>query len=137
MASSLQSLVYSRGTLTVINQLKLPHDLVYVEISTAEDAWVAIRTMQVRGAPLIAIVAALSLAVHAHKLRGAFKSSAEAAIFLKDKMAYLRTSRPTAVNLFVATDILLASVLKLQDVIGSTADSVVDGYMNEAEVHVL
>lgn len=134
MSSSLQSLVYSRGKLTVIDQLKLPHTLVYVDISTSEDAWIAIRTMQVRGAPLIAIVAALSLAVHVCTVRSSFKSSSDAADFLKEKMTYLRTSRPTAVNLFVATDELLASVLSLQAATGSTADSVVDGYLKEAEV---
>ena len=137
MSSSLQSLVYSRGKLTVIDQLKLPHTLVYVDVSTSEDAWIAIRTMQVRGAPLIAIVAALSLAVHVCKVRSSFKSSSDAADFLKEKMTYLRTSRPTAVNLFVATDELLASVLSLQAAAGSTADSVVDGFLKEAEVPLI
>jgi methylthioribose-1-phosphate isomerase len=133
MSSSLQSLKYSRGSLSVIDQLKLPHELIYVEISSSEDAWTAIRTMQVRGAPLIAIVAALSLAVDVCKARNGFNSSSEAAEFLKDKMTYLRTSRPTAVNLFVATDALLASVLELEGSRGSTVDSVVDGFLLEAE----
>jgi S-methyl-5-thioribose-1-phosphate isomerase len=133
MSSSLQSLKYSRGSLTVIDQLKLPHELIYVEISSSEDAWTAIRTMQVRGAPLIAIIAALSLAVDVCKARNGFKSTSEAAEFLKDKMTYLRTSRPTAVNLFVATDALLASVLELEGLSGSTVDSVVDGFLLEAE----
>lgn len=134
MSSSLQSLKYVRGSLTVIDQLKLPHELVYVDIPTSEVAWVAIRTMQVRGAPLIAIVAALALAVDVHKAQGDFKSSTDAADYLKDKMTYLRTSRPTAVNLFVATDELLASVVRLQGETDSTAQSVVDGFLTEAEV---
>ena len=137
MSSSLQSLIYSRGSLTVIDQLKLPHELVYIEVNTSEDAWTAIRTMQVRGAPLIAIVAALALAVHVNKVRTTFKCSSDAAEFLSDKMTYLRTSRPTAVNLFVATDELLATVLELQGKNGSTADSVVDGFLKEAEVSLL
>ena len=134
MSSSLQSLVYSRGSLTVIDQLKLPHELVYVEIANSEDAWSAIRTMQVRGAPLIAIVAALSLAVDVCKVSHTFKSSSDAADFLKERMTYLRTSRPTAVNLFVATDELLATVLELESAVGSTAESVVEGFLSEAEV---
>jgi methylthioribose-1-phosphate isomerase len=137
MSSSLQSLIYQRGNLSVIDQLKLPHELVYIEVNSSEDAWVAIRTMQVRGAPLIAIVAALALAVHVCKVRATFKSSSDAAEFLSEKMTYLRTSRPTAVNLFVATDELLATVLELQKKGGSTADSVVDGFLEEAEVSVL
>ena len=136
MSSSLQSLIYARGSLTVIDQLKLPHELVYVEIVNSEDAWTAIRTMQVRGAPLIAIVAALALAVDVCKAHHTFKSSSDAAEFLKNKMTYLRTSRPTAVNLFVATDELLASVISLEMKTGSTADSVVEGFLIEAEVTI-
>ena len=134
MSSSLQSLKYSRGSLVVIDQLKLPHELVYVEIPSAEAAWTAIRTMQVRGAPLIAIVAALALAVDVFRAQNGFRSSKEASEYLKDKMTYLRTSRPTAVNLFVATDELLASVIRLQGETDSTARSVVEGFLNEAEV---
>ena len=136
MSSSLQSLIYSRGSLTVIDQLKLPHELVYVEIANSEDAWTAIRTMQVRGAPLIAIVAALSLAVDVCKAQHTFGCSSDAAEFLKNKMTYLRTSRPTAVNLFVATDELLASVISLEKRSASTAESVVEGFLIEAEVTI-
>ena len=136
MSSSLQSLIYSRGSLTVIDQLKLPHELVYVEIANSEDAWTAIRTMQVRGAPLIAIVAALSLAVDVCKAQHTFRCSSDAAEFLKNKMTYLRTSRPTAVNLFVATDELLASVISLEKRSASTAESVVEGFLIEAEVTI-
>ena len=127
-------MVYSRGALQVLDQLKLPHEKVYIDVHSAEDAWSTIRTMQVRGAPLIAIVAALGLAVHVTKVRGEFAGSAvAAAAFLQEKMTYLRTSRPTAVNLFVATDALAASVAALQAKAGSTADSVVDGFLADAE----
>jgi methylthioribose-1-phosphate isomerase len=132
-SATLQSLKYSRGSLKVIDQLKLPHELEYIDIFTSEDAWSAIRTMQVRGAPLIAIVAVLGLAVHVCKERRTFTSSADAANFLTEKMKYLRTSRPTAVNLFVETDKMMAKVAELQAQPGSTADSVVDGYLAEAE----
>ncbi|KAL6553806.1 G1/S-specific B-type cyclin Cig2 [Orobanche minor] len=53
----------------------------------------------VRGAPAIAIAAALSLAVEVSKL-GAFNGSAnDAASFLNNKLDYLVSSRPIAVNL--------------------------------------
>lgn len=60
--------------------------------------------MNVRGAPLIAIVAVLGLSVHLGTIRKDFNSVRELAAFLSDKIAYIRTSRPTAVNLFTATD---------------------------------
>ena len=40
---------YSRGSLQVLNQLKLPHETEYVDISGAEDAFKAIKTMMVGG----------------------------------------------------------------------------------------
>ena len=70
--NSLQSLIYERGSLQVIDQLKLPHELEFLPVRNADDAWSVIRTMQVRGAPLIAIVAALGLAVEAHTKKGDF-----------------------------------------------------------------
>lgn len=60
--------------------------------------------MQVRGAPLIAIVAALGLAVDTRSKQATFANVAEAKSFLLNSMTRLRESRPTAVNLFTATD---------------------------------
>jgi methylthioribose-1-phosphate isomerase len=67
---------------------------------------------QVRGAPLIAIVAMLGLAVElATQSANAddtttitSTTAADASKFILDKLEYLRTSRPTAVNLFNACD---------------------------------
>lgn len=106
----LESLKYSRGSLDVIDQLKIPNELVYIPLRTAEDAWVAIRTMAVRGAPLIAITAALGLAVETFHKKDSFQTTANLVSFLMERMQYLRTSRPTAVNLFRATDELMESV---------------------------
>jgi methylthioribose-1-phosphate isomerase len=60
---SLQAIRYSRGKLEVLDQLRLPHEHHYDVISTAEEAFECIRSMKVRGAPAIAIVASLALAV--------------------------------------------------------------------------
>ena len=81
---SLESLRYHRGSLSVIDQLLLPHKLQYIEVLNSEDAWQTIRTMQVRGAPLIAIVAALGLAVDVLKRHKSeeFKSVQDATNFL-------------------------------------------------------
>eukprot|EP01042_Synura_sphagnicola_P035942 gene35942-46000_t len=57
------SLKYSRGSFTVLDQLLLPHETKYLPVLGVNDAWTVIRTMQVRGAPLIAITAVLGLAV--------------------------------------------------------------------------
>lgn len=48
---------YSRGSLQVLNQLKLPHETEYVDISGAEDAFKAIKTMMVGKAKLTSTAA--------------------------------------------------------------------------------
>ena len=117
----------------MIDQLKLPSETVYVPIRDTEHAWFAIKSMQVRGAPLIAIVAALGLAVEIENKRSKFVTVEDAAFFLLEKMFYLRTSRPTAVNLFTATEELSALVGKLRSAVGTTVDSIIYAYIEAAE----
>lgn len=71
--ASLQAIKYTRGRLDVLDQLRLPHEHHYDEVSTCEEAFDCIKSMRVRGAPAIAIVAALALAVELH--RGACSKS--------------------------------------------------------------
>jgi methylthioribose-1-phosphate isomerase len=133
-STSLQSIIYTRGSLQVLDQLKLPHETSYLTISNSEDAWSVIRTMQVRGAPLIAITAVLGLAVEALHKKFDFTNLDEAGNFLLQKIEYLRTSRPTAVNLFVATD-ELTQLLK-QILLENTKNSqeVIQIYVDAAEL---
>jgi methylthioribose-1-phosphate isomerase len=130
---SLKSIDYSRGKMLVLDQLELPHRSIYIDIGNSQDAWSVIRSMQVRGAPLIAITAALGLAVEAEKVKITITSLEEARSFLLDKMAYLRTSRPTAVNLFTATDQLTALVNELASRPSIQAVEVFDGFIEAAE----
>ena len=50
-------------TVEIIDQTKLPHELVIVGLNTLDDSVRAIRTMQVRGAPLIGATAAYGVAL--------------------------------------------------------------------------
>eukprot|EP01038_Epipyxis_sp_PR26KG_P006470 gene6470-8900_t len=137
MAASLQSVIYSRGSLKVIDQLLLPHELSYITLNDSQDAWNVIRSMQVRGAPLIAITAALGLAIEAHHLLVSEKaqkfSLIEASAFLQEKLSFLRTSRPTAVNLFVATDYLSSLVVQNASNSNSSVSSLIESYIIAAE----
>ncbi|CAM8887139.1 unnamed protein product [Rhodiola kirilowii] len=113
-SSSLQSIRYTRSSLQLLDQRKLPLETVYLDINTSTDGWVAIRDMVVRGAPAIAIAAALSLAVEVSNLKVFDGSAKDAATFLFDKLEYLVSSRPTAVNLSDAAS-------KLKDIITKAA----------------
>ena len=90
------------GKLRLIDQTKLPRELVYLDLDDLEEIREAIRRLVVRGAPAIGCAAALGLAAVCQHSRAAtaaaFLAQAEAAA------ARLASSRPTAVNLSWALD---------------------------------
>ena len=83
-------------TVQVIDQTLLPHQFVVREWRSMEDAERGIRTMIVRGAPLIGAAAAYGMAL-------AMASDASDAM-LTQAYTVLMSSRPTAVNLRWALD---------------------------------
>ena len=133
---SLQPIKYSRGHLSVIDQLQLPYEERYVEIHTAEQGWRAIKDMRVRGAPAIAIVAALALATEISSLvsEDRLPSAAEnVRAFIAERLRYLVTSRPTAVNLSDAARKLEALVASSAGQKGSTGPGVALAFIEAAE----
>lgn len=105
-------------------------------LRTPDDAWHAIKDMRVRGAPAIAIVAALSLASQLCTLLEENKlpnGAEEVATFISGKLQYLVSSRPTAVNLSDAARKLESLVLEEVRRAGSTGASVASIYVRSAE----
>ena len=96
----------SDTTLLVIDQRKLPDQLVEMPVRGASDAANAIRLMVVRGAPAIGQVAAIGLALTA-RIAAKSHPNARRAI-LEGQADGLRQARPTAVNLGWAVDRLMA-----------------------------
>lgn len=91
---------YQQGELQVLNQQKLPSEEEWLKLNTPEEMSEVIISLKVRGAPMIGIAAALSLAQMAEN--GESKDEIIRAAHL------LRKSRPTAVNLSIYIDHLLA-----------------------------
>ncbi len=92
----------ARGHLVLIDQTRLPLELVELECRQVETVWEAIQALRVRGAPAIGIAAAYGVVLG---LQAAPASNAEALRQrLEEVIAYLATSRPTAVNLFWALE---------------------------------
>ncbi|GJQ72622.1 hypothetical protein Trydic_g1286 [Trypoxylus dichotomus] len=60
---TLRAIKYENGGLHILDQLLLPAQSKYLQVKGVEDGWKVINKMQVRGAPAIAIVGCLSLAV--------------------------------------------------------------------------
>ena len=84
-----------------LDQTKLPLEEVYVRTDDYERIALAIERLEVRGAPLIGIAAAYALALSLKKSRNENND----AIFNKAYDRLART-RPTAVNLFSALDLI-------------------------------
>jgi methylthioribose-1-phosphate isomerase len=105
MAANIETLRWvgdERGHLVVIDQTRLPVELVEHECRDLEAVWEAIRTLRVRGAPAIGIAAAYGVVLGQMSV----VSGDEAAFFvrLEEVADYLASSRPTAVNLFWALE---------------------------------
>ncbi|HEV7614272.1 MAG TPA: S-methyl-5-thioribose-1-phosphate isomerase [Steroidobacteraceae bacterium] len=79
------------GAIRVIDQSRLPFEFKTIDLETLEDVAQAIRTMVVRGAPLIGASAAYGIAL-------ALRSNASDA-HLDEAVRMLQAARPTAVNL--------------------------------------
>ena len=91
-----QTIWFENNVVKIINQTKLPHQFEIKDLKTVKDAINAIKTMEVRGAPLIGATAAygLVLAILEKNDQSFLKKSAEDLI----------KSRPTAINLKWAVD---------------------------------
>jgi methylthioribose-1-phosphate isomerase len=93
------------GFVRLIDQTLLPTRLEFRDCRTVEEVWEAIRVLRVRGAPAIGVAAAMGTVIGMQRLSdqsgGAYRKR------LKEVSDYLRTSRPTAVNLFWALDRML------------------------------
>jgi methylthioribose-1-phosphate isomerase len=102
-----------RTVVRFIDQTRLPAELVIGSLSSWEEAEEAIRTMRVRGAPLIGVTGAygLCLAVQADPADAALANAAR----------HLRTTRPTAVNLARDVDALAAELVPLPEEVRAVA----------------
>jgi methylthioribose-1-phosphate isomerase len=90
----------------IINQLLLPFKFEIKELTSPEDVFVAIKNMEVRGAPLIGITGAFGVYISALDAQKHNLSKD----YILEKATYLKSSRPTAVNLFYAIDKALDSI---------------------------
>ncbi|KID80714.1 Methylthioribose-1-phosphate isomerase [Metarhizium brunneum] len=127
--STLQAVRYSRGKLEVLDQLRLPHEFHYDQVSTRQEAFDSIASMRTRGAPAIAIVASLGLAVELFNGPVAADSPQQVIAHIDEALDYLKQSRPTAVDLTNAINQLKARIRTS----GETKASIIQGFIEEAE----
>jgi methylthioribose-1-phosphate isomerase len=98
LVNEFHAIRYEPGLLRVIDQTRLPADEIWLELRDAEAVAEAIRSLRVRGAPMIGIAAAYGIAAVAHN-RGDIAWAA----------SLILSARPTAVNLAHAVERVLAA----------------------------
>ncbi len=103
----------------IIDQTKLPHKFEIKNLKTVKDAINAIKTMEVRGAPLIGATAAYGLVL------AILKNNDQS--FLKKSSEDLINSRPTAINLKWAIDRMMKKLS------GINSNEILNLAINEAK----
>jgi methylthioribose-1-phosphate isomerase len=92
----------SDNKVKMIDQTLLPHKLEFLEFDDYRDVATSIKVMNIRGAPAIGVAAAMGLALATIEFRGLPKDR-----FLEkmgEAAEIIRSTRPTASNLFWAVD---------------------------------
>lgn len=102
--SKIKTIEWQGNVSRMIDQTILPKEFKLVDIKTAEEMYSAIKNMIVRGAPAIGIAGAHGVSLAAIELA---EKTSDKTLFLnqlKEKAEYIKSSRPTAVNLAWAVD---------------------------------
>ena len=92
---------WSNGKIRMIDQTRLPGELVHLEIDDLDVLAEAIKSLRIRGAPAIGIAAAFGMVIGTQNFEGDDPS-----VFLdkvNETAEFLNATRPTAVNLSWAT----------------------------------
>ncbi len=120
----MRTIEWRDGTVITIDQMRLPHETVFLEMKNSEDIAEAIKSMKIRGAPLLGAAAAYALALVAYHSKA--KERDELINELGKAAEILRRTRPTAVNLFWAIDRILGKAKVFSGSAGELAASVVE-----------
>ncbi|MCL5877560.1 MAG: S-methyl-5-thioribose-1-phosphate isomerase [Candidatus Bathyarchaeota archaeon] len=96
---------WQNGTVITPDQTKLPLQEATLEIKTVEQMAEAIKTLRVRGAPLLGAAAGFGVAIAAYRSKA--KTTKQLLAELETAGALIKAQRPTAVNLFWGVDRVL------------------------------
>jgi len=100
-----RTIEWRNRTVVTIDQTKLPNEEVFITIKNCSEMAEAIKTMKIRGAPLLGAAAGFALALTAANSKAASKEKLLKE--LETAAETIRRTRPTAVNLFWALDRIL------------------------------
>ena len=105
----LKTIQWTDDAARIIDQTRLPGELAYLDIKSADEMYDAIKTLKIRGAPAIGIAAAFGLycGVRDYPESGPVDGMVK---LVREKSDYLASSRPTAINLTWALERLQKKV---------------------------
>jgi len=126
-AHATRTIEWRNGVVITIDQTKLPHKMVSLKLRTCREVASAIRTMKIRGAPLIGAAAAYGLALTAYYSKAQSKKALIKQ--MEDSAELFRKTRPTGVNLFWAVDRVLEKTRRAS----GSVERLVEVVVNEAE----
>ena len=128
--SLLKTVEWKNNKVVMIDQTKLPNELVFVEYSDFHDVANAIKTLIVRGAPAIGVSGAFGLALAALQSKATTKDQLLSELESARKTLY--ETRPTAVNLAWGLDKIMQvakqanEVSQIKDLIVKTAQEMAE-----------
>jgi len=108
----MRTIEWKDGVVTTVDQTKLPNQTVLLKMTSCDEVVKAIKTMQIRGAPLLGVAAAYGLALTAY-----YSKVGDRGRLIEELSAsaqFLKTTRPTAVNLFWAIDRVMEKAKKTE-----------------------
>ena len=111
---------FENNTVKIIDQTKLPHKFLIKDLKTVKDSINAIKTMEVRGAPLIGATAAYGMVL------AIIENNDQS--FLRASVRELINSRPTAINLRWAVDRMMNKLS------GLNSNKILEIALNEAQL---
>lgn len=103
LPTGVRTVYWEDNAVCLLDQSALPHQVIYLHLRHEEEVAAAIRSLKVRGAPVIGVTAAFGMALaltrfwHKHGHSGV--TPAEVRAHLATAADLLRRARPTAVNL--------------------------------------
>ena len=123
------TLEWRDDTLYLLDQTRLPLEIVVERQASVRQVWESIRALKVRGAPAIGVAGAYGLCVAMQASRTESVESFRA--LLAEQAAFLASARPTAVNLQWALERLQARLARHED--ARTAVALYDALVDEAK----
>ena len=120
---TLRTIEWKNNEVIMIDQTKLPNELVFVKFTDYNDVAEAIRTLVVRGAPAIGVSGAFGMALAGLQSKAETKEGLLSDLKKAQKILFM--TRPTAVNLVWGLEQIM-KVAKENDSVDEIKESIID-----------